>query len=433
VKRRTTDIEGDVMRTPHGGVLAAFFCAVSCSSALTAGVALLLYTGEGFLKTVGILLGIAIGAVAAGLWAGDESSRSTRARLAVNIAVLLVACVFAARWSTSENLRAHAVGGSLAVLFVLALPGYAAGATFAAIERHRTSDDPVTQALFGAAIGCVLTTVLLVPRVDAWGVYFVAASLLIPSAVFPAASGNRTSPFSFGGTMRDRVVIITGVGAVGQVGYAVARAFAAQNARLILVGHTDAVRGLADQLGPRSNVIGVVADLTTEDGVARVIEAARGLGRLDALVNVAGGLTVIDTIEDTTPDEFRREMSINAGTVLLMSRAALPMLRESRGAIVNFASPAGEHASAKLGAYSAAKAAVIALTRSLALEELEHGVRVNAIAPGMIDTEQNRASASPGQKYVSREEIADVVLFLTGETSRGVSGEVVHVAGATLS
>jgi 3-oxoacyl-[acyl-carrier protein] reductase/2-deoxy-D-gluconate 3-dehydrogenase len=193
------------------------------------------------------------------------------------------------------------------------------------------------------------------------------------------------------------------------------------------------VRGLADQLGERSNVVGIAADLTTDDGVKRVVDAARAMGRVDALINVAGGLTVIDTIEDTTQQKFRREMSINAETALLMSRASLPLLRETRGAIVNFASPAGEHASAKLGAYSAAKAAVIALTRSLALEELDHGVRVNAVAPGMIDTEQNRASAPADQKYVSREEIADVVMFLASEASRGISGEVVHVAGKTLA
>jgi NAD(P)-dependent dehydrogenase (short-subunit alcohol dehydrogenase family) len=416
---------------PHGGTLSAFFCAVSCASALTAGTALLLYTGEGFLKTVGVLLAIAIGAVGAGYWAGDESSASTRGRLVMNSAALLVACIFAAKWSLSPNLRASPFGGSLAVLFVLALPGYAAGASFASIARHTLSDDPVTQALIGAALGCVLTTVLLVPRLDAWGVYFVASSLLLPSALFPAAGG--ASRTSNGGVMHDRVVIITGVGSAGQLGYALARAFAARGSRLVLAGLTDDVRGLADQLGERSNVVGIAADLTTDDGVKRVVDAARAMGRVDALINVAGGLTVIDTIEDTTQQKFRREMSINAETALLMSRASLPLLRETRGAIVNFASPAGEHASAKLGAYSAAKAAVIALTRSLALEELDHGVRVNAVAPGMIDTEQNRASAPADQKYVSREEIADVVMFLASEASRGISGEVVHVAGKTLA
>jgi NAD(P)-dependent dehydrogenase (short-subunit alcohol dehydrogenase family) len=126
--------------------------------------------------------------------------------------------------------------------------------------------------------------------------------------------------------------------------------------------------------------------------------------------------------------DWEREMSRNAETVLRMSRAALPLLRESRGAIVNFASPAGRRAVANLGAYSAAKAAVIALTRALALEEKEHGVRVNAIAPGTIDTEQNRESMPDREKRV----------FVPGRTSRawpvprvpgvaGISGETIHV------
>ena len=413
--------------------LAPFFCCLATAAALTAGTALLLYTGEGFLKTAGILLGISFGALAAGLWAGDESSRSTRPRLIVLIAIFLIATVFAARWSVSDALRATSMGGGLAVLIVLALPAYAAGAALASIARHHPPRNVVVQCLAGAAVGCALATVFLIPRLDAWGVYFAAASLLLPSAAIPMSGGTSKTKES-GGLMRDRVVIITGVGAAGQLGFAIARAFAAADARLIIAGLTDDVRGLADQLGPRDRVAGIRADLTTDAGVSAVVDAARSMGRCDALINVAGGLTVIDTIEDTTQDKFRREMSINAETTLLMSRAALPLLRESRGSIVNFTSPAaGADATARLGAYSAAKAAVISITRSLALEEIANGVRVNAIAPGMIDTDQNRASSPEGTKYVTREEVADAVLFLVSDAARGISGEVIHVAGETLA
>jgi NAD(P)-dependent dehydrogenase (short-subunit alcohol dehydrogenase family) len=85
----------------------------------------------------------------------------------------------------------------------------------------------------------------------------------------------------------------------------------------------------------------------------------------------------------------------------------------------------------ELGAYSAAKAAVIALTRALALEELPHGVRANAIAPGMIDTEQNRQSAADPAttKWVSREAIAEVTLFLASPVSRAVTGETIQALG----
>ena len=114
-----------------------------------------------------------------------------------------------------------------------------------------------------------------------------------------------------------------------------------------------------------------------------------------------------------------------------MTRAALPLLRASRGAIINFAAPAGLRAQARLGAYSAAKAAVVALTRALALEEKDAGVRANALAPGMIDTEQNRAAvADPHSvKWVSRDQIADVVLFLASDAASGITGETIHVLG----
>jgi NAD(P)-dependent dehydrogenase (short-subunit alcohol dehydrogenase family) len=168
--------------------------------------------------------------------------------------------------------------------------------------------------------------------------------------------------------------------------------------------------------------------------VAGVIDAVRAHGvGLHALINVAGGLGVSGDLMDTSPDAWRREVQRNAETVLRMCRAALPLLRESGGAIVNFASPAGLRAAAGLGAYSAAKAAVIALTRALALEELEHGVRVNALAPGMIDTAQNRRDAEADTVFVARDDVASVALFLAGPAARGVSGETIQVLGPTLS
>jgi 3-oxoacyl-[acyl-carrier protein] reductase/2-deoxy-D-gluconate 3-dehydrogenase len=179
-------------------------------------------------------------------------------------------------------------------------------------------------------------------------------------------------------------------------------------------------------------VVGVAADLAGPDGAERVVEAARTRwGRLDVLVNVAGGLHVMKPLAETSLDEWDRELRANAATAFLVTRAALPMLRESGGVVIHFASPAGERAVKGLGAYSAAKAGVVALTRALALEEGERGVRVNAIAPGMIDTEQNRNAVQDPErvKWVTREEIVDVVLFLAGPASSGVNGQVLHVPG----
>jgi NAD(P)-dependent dehydrogenase (short-subunit alcohol dehydrogenase family) len=230
--------------------------------------------------------------------------------------------------------------------------------------------------------------------------------------------------------MQGRVAIITGVGDRGQAGFIIAQRFAAAGARLLITSRGEIVHELAAELG--ADAVGVPADLTIEADVDRIIHTVRErFGRLDALINVAGGLTVTKPLAETSGEEWRREIQRNAETVLTTCRAALPMLRESRGSIVNFASPAGERAVKELGAYSAAKAAVIALTRAMALEELGHGVRVNAIAPGMMDTAQNRqASSNPDQaRFVSRESVAEVALFLASPVSRAVTGETIHAPG----
>jgi NAD(P)-dependent dehydrogenase (short-subunit alcohol dehydrogenase family) len=235
--------------------------------------------------------------------------------------------------------------------------------------------------------------------------------------------------------IRDRAVIVTGVSERGQVGFAVAERFLREGARVIITARRDSVVKLAEELSGLGDVMPVIADLTRDEDVDRLVGTARErFGRLDALVNVAGGLSVIRPLSETAVEEWEGEMRRNAGTVLRVTNAALPLLRESGGAVVNFASPAGIRAVKTLGAYSAAKAAVVAMTRALALEERIHDVRINAIAPGMIDTQQNRESVDDpaAAKFVSRAEIADVVLFLASDASSGISGETVHVMGEGL-
>ena len=235
--------------------------------------------------------------------------------------------------------------------------------------------------------------------------------------------------------MNGKVAMVTGVGARGQVGYAIAQRLLRAGAHVIITGRGPVVEELAAELAAEGDVTAVIADLLSDDDVDRLVTSARDrYGRLDALINVAGGLSVIKPIAETSADEWWREIQRNAETTLRTCRAALPLLRESGGAIVNFASPAGLRAVGSLGAYSAAKAAVIALTRALALEEKKFGVRANAIAPGMIDTEQNRSQAADPEtaKYVTREEIAEVALFLASDAASGISAETIHVLGESL-
>jgi NAD(P)-dependent dehydrogenase (short-subunit alcohol dehydrogenase family) len=414
----------------RGGMVAPVITGLASAAAITAAIALLLYTGLGFLRTAGMLVGVTLLALAAGVWAGDDDSRSTRLRTLALLGGFVAGDVFSAYWAASEPLRSRPAGGALAVLLLLAVPAYLTGTLIAGLQRHAGRDGTRSvgvEALAGAAIGVFVATTFLISRYDAWVIFFGAAILMLPGAAYPAVRGGRER--KNGGPMSERVVIVTGVGSAGQLGYALARHFIDAGARVIITGRRDDVRSLAESLGGRNVCQGVRADLTSQTDIDGVIRAAAAWGRLDALVNTAGGLSVTGTVADTDADAFAREMTRNAETVLLMSRAALPMLRQSRGAIINFASPAVDQTVQGLGAYTAAKAAVIALTRSMALEESVHGVRVNAIAPGMIDTQQNRAESSAGTHFVTRDEVADAVLFLAGEGGRGVTGETLRVRG----
>jgi NAD(P)-dependent dehydrogenase (short-subunit alcohol dehydrogenase family) len=422
--------------------VAALMVGAAVGAGTTAGAALLLYTGRGFLATAGFLIAVSIAAVAAGLWVGapEENVRAaaSRRRWIWTVLAFLAAAVFTTLWSERASVRTLALGGALAVLLILAEPAYASGTLLATLDTRgraaRWGATTAVAALLGGAVGVLAAATLLIPNFDAPGIYYAAAGLLAITGMIESARAF-SDPTAGRRTMKERVAIVTGAGDRGQVGFAIAQRFLEAGARLVITGHSARVHDLVGELAERGQVVAVQADLTIAEDAARVVELAKDrYGRLDALINVAGGLTVIRPLADTQPEEWRREVERNADTAFLLSRAALPLLRESRGAIVNFAAPAGERAVRNLGAYSAAKAAVVALTRALALEERVHGVRVNAIAPGLIDTEQNRRSVeNPDQtKWVTREEIAEAALFLVGPGASGISGETVHVMGENL-
>jgi NAD(P)-dependent dehydrogenase (short-subunit alcohol dehydrogenase family) len=429
---------------------AAFLVGAALGATAAAGNALLLYTGQGFLRAAGLLVASTVMAVAAGVWAGapeadGEPTAASTARWAAVVIALLAGGAFTALWGARPGLREMAAGGAFAVLLILALPAYAAGSLLAGLYGREAAtagagsaaadgSGVAAGALAGAAIGVLLATTGLIQRLEPWGIYHGAAALLTLAAVANWRTAPR-APRHHGIDMRDHVVIITGVGERGQLGYTLATRFAAAGARLAITDIAPEVEAIAGELGNGAGrAFGMAADLTDERAVERLMHAVRErYGRLDVLVNAAGGLTVTGSVAETGADVWHREAERNAGTALRMCRAALPLLRESGGSIINFAAPAGERAVAGLGAYSAAKAGVIALTRALALEEKAHGVRVNAIAPGIMDTEQNRREMGDDAVFVSRDDVASVVLFLAGSEARGVTGQTIHVPGGTLS
>lgn len=417
------------------GALVAGIAGAVLGAGSAAGAALLLYAGQGALATAGFLVALVLAAVGAALWVGPAEGPPgpARGRWLIAAVAYIAAGPFAQLWSGSAALRAAGWGRALAVLLFLAAPAYGIGAVLAALHARGRGIAPA--ALAGAAIGVLAAGAVLIPKLDPNRLYFIGALALVAASMVEAAWAGSAAPTGEGGAMEGKVVIITGVGARGQLGYALAEAFLGAGAKVVLTDVRPEVEGLARELATGTEVVGIAADLTRAEEAERVVAAAReAFGRVDALVNATGGLTVVAPLAATEPEAWDREIERNARTAFLMCRAALPALRESRGAIVNFASPAAIRGGAGIGAYSAAKAAVVAMTRALALEERANGVRVNAVAPGMIDTEQNhQAVEDPASvKWVTREEVARVVVFLASDASAGISGETIQVLGEGL-
>jgi NAD(P)-dependent dehydrogenase (short-subunit alcohol dehydrogenase family) len=232
----------------------------------------------------------------------------------------------------------------------------------------------------------------------------------------------------------DKVVVVTGVNRLGQLGHAVALAFGQAGAKLVVSDiHTVGVATRAKEFQAAGILAKAAAGDLTEPDVAEwcVEQALQTYGRLDVLVNAAGGLIGVQAMLEADTSVLDREFDINVKTTYLVSRAAASvMVRQGKGAIVNFASVAALLARPSMAAYSASKAAVAALTRSLALELRDHGIRVNAVAPGLARTADNvrTMGEDAAAHWVEIDEIVNVVLFLASDLASGVTGTVLPVA-----
>jgi NAD(P)-dependent dehydrogenase (short-subunit alcohol dehydrogenase family) len=230
-----------------------------------------------------------------------------------------------------------------------------------------------------------------------------------------------------------RTVLITGVGRRGQVGEAVAAAFAAEGARLVLVDLIAAeVEARAAELrAGGADARAFAADLTDETQLAFVAaESGAASGdRIDALVALAGGFGMTGPVAESDPGLWQKQFKINLATAYLTTRAFLPALRTAGGAIVYFASAAVLPGGAVNGmaAYAAAKSGVVALMRAVAADERSNGVRANAVAPTQIRTGENVKSMGEKVDYVEREEVAATVAFLCSDAASAISGQVIRL------
>jgi len=226
---------------------------------------------------------------------------------------------------------------------------------------------------------------------------------------------------SSGPDFHDRVVLVTGVGRAGQIGDAVGLTFGRAGAKLV-VADLNAVGVVArarEFAAAGIEVRPCAGDLTLPDVASLAVETAvRHYGRLDAVINLAGGLTTYGPIDGTSVRDFDREIAINLKTTFVVSQAAIEALTATRGAIVNVASIAVLEPQAPMAVYVAAKAAVAGFTRSLGLELRERGVRVNAVAPGMVRTSDNVAAAGSSASYVELDDIAAGIVRLADPVNR---------------
>jgi NAD(P)-dependent dehydrogenase (short-subunit alcohol dehydrogenase family) len=230
--------------------------------------------------------------------------------------------------------------------------------------------------------------------------------------------------------LKGRTVIVTGVGRPGQIGHATALACAKAGAQLVLcdVNATGVAERAREFQAQGLDARPAAGDLTEPDIARLAVETAlKYYTRLDAVINLAGGLTTWGPVEKITPRDIDRELAINLKTTIVMSQAAVEALAATRGAIVNVASIATIQPQANMALYTAAKAGIVGFTRGLAAELAPRGVRVNAIAPGMVRTPENVASAGPDAHYVEMEHITDGLLFLISDAAAAVTGVVLPI------
>ena len=245
------------------------------------------------------------------------------------------------------------------------------------------------------------------------------------------------SPFDQAFSLAGRRALVTG-GASG-IGYAIAQALAARGARVALVDRDPDVASAASRLGP--DHLGLAADVTEEGAPRRVVdEVVARLGGLDILVNNAG-VARLAPASDATRADWDLTLAVNLTAPFLFAQAAgAHMVAQGAGRIINLASQAATVALQSHVAYCTSKAALVGMTKVLALEWGPHGVTVNAISPTVVETELGRKAWAgevgeamkrliPSRRFAQPEEVALAALYLASPAAAMINGADLAIDG----
>lgn len=241
--------------------------------------------------------------------------------------------------------------------------------------------------------------------------------------------------------LNERVAIVTGAGS--GIGQAIAKRFAVEGARVVCADiASKPVRATAKMITDNAGqALAVITDVTDPARVQQMVDDSLvAFGQIDILVNSAGAVKIAPFME-VSPREFQSLMQVNVeGTMYCAQAAAREMLKRGYGRIINLASIAGERAAFGRTSYGTSKAAVIGLTKQMALELGPSGITANAIGPGPVSTPllsnalsdkglKNYLDLIPAGRLGNVEDIADAACYLAGEQAEYVNGQVLFVDG----
>lgn len=240
----------------------------------------------------------------------------------------------------------------------------------------------------------------------------------------------------------NKTIVVTGAGS--GVGRATAQAYAQAGARLALldINGEGLDKTSAELKQGGAEVLSIVGDIADPDYCRRAIElAASTFGEIDVLCNIAG-IVAFRSIGNIEPAFWRKHFAVNVDGPFFLSQAALPHLKRTGGNIVNVASSAALVGEAFLVAYAASKAALVHMTKSMAMELINHNVRINAVAPGAIDTPIMAGQSFPDDidyelvaRYTglreasSPEEIAAFILYVSSPLAKSIHGSCLSIDG----